>query len=60
MNEKVKNGQIKDWKVVEKDGDEIQRSLLPFLITKNYVKKDRQYLVICNFGLSFIFTNNNK
>lgn len=34
---------------------ELQKKLIPFLIGKMYIKQDRKYLVICDFGASFVF-----
>ena len=39
---------IKPW-------DQYEEGLKEFLLQKNYVKNDKQYLVITDFGKSFIF-----
>ena len=35
--------------------ESLSKELIPFLVDKLYVKKDKEYLVICNFGLTIIF-----
>jgi len=35
--------------------EEIVDKLVPFISQKNYVKEGESYLVICDFGLSFVF-----
>lgn len=37
------------------ESDELQKSITDFLIQKVYVKQDRKYIVITNFGMSFMF-----
>jgi len=39
------------------DYDELVALLNPWLILKNYVKPDHEYLVICDFGATFIFNH---
>lgn len=34
---------------------ELRQELVPFLMQKNYVKIGRRYLVICDFGATFVF-----
>jgi hypothetical protein len=41
--------------IIEKEHQEIYDSLVPWLRKKLYIKPDRQYLVICDFGATFIF-----
>ena len=36
----------------------IEKMLIPFLIRKNYVKQDKKYLIICDFGAVFMFDKN--
>jgi len=40
-------GEIKTKKVTL---DELHASLVPFLVEKAYVKTDREYIVLCDFG----------
>lgn len=35
--------------------DELKQKLVPWLQNKRYMKADREYLVICDFGVSFTF-----
>ena len=50
-----------DWfNPVRRDKDEIsleelQENLIPFLKDKNYIEEKAIYLVLCDFGASFIF-----
>ena len=39
--------------------ESVSEKLLPFLQEKQYVKEGFKYIVICDFGLSFIFTKDN-
>ena len=50
-----KVGPVKDQEV-EVDMYELSEKLIPFLEKKEYAKKGRQYLVICDFGGTFLFT----
>lgn len=47
------------YRTAEIDSDELQEFLSPFISGKNYIKKDSEYLVICEFGFTFI-VNGNK
>lgn len=40
---------------VKVDINDLEKSLIPFLLKKNYVKQLRQYLIIYSFGASSIF-----
>lgn len=40
------------------EGDEIQEFLTDFLRKKQYVKEGKKYLVLFNFGFSFVFEKN--
>jgi hypothetical protein len=42
--------------IVKVDHDELCNSLVPWLREKIYVKAGKTYLIICDFGASFIFT----
>lgn len=37
------------------DIDELKKEMMPWLRKKVYIKGEREYLVICNFGAAFIF-----
>ena len=41
---------------VQVSSDELKNKLLDFLIGKNYVKPNRTYILIANFGASFTFS----
>lgn len=36
--------------------DELQESLVPWLLKKQYIKPGRDYLVLCNFGAALWFS----
>ena len=40
----------------EVDSNELQKSLTDFLVQKKYIKEESKYLVITDFGMSFIFS----
>lgn len=45
-------GPVED-QIKEIDGDELIEMLSPFIAEKNYTRKGKTYVVICDFGLSF-------
>lgn len=55
VSKEVWKEKVGDIEVKEVHLAELQDKLIPFLQHKMYVKKGYQYIVICNFGASFIF-----
>jgi|SRR3990167_7275602 len=44
-----------EFQTEEVSDDGLRESLLPWVSMKNYVKKGRTYLILCNFGASLTF-----
>lgn len=47
--------EVGEIEVVETTEDDLRASLIPFLSEKKYVKPDRSYLVLCDFGAAIRF-----
>lgn len=58
-NELVEKGDLKkDGNEVIVNSERLQMDLIQFLSKKVYAVNGKQYLVICKFGLAFMFTCN--
>lgn len=56
-NELVEKGELNgEGNITIVNGDKIASDLKKFLSQKIYIKNKKQYLVICKFGFSFMFT----
>lgn len=40
--------------------EELRDTLMPFLVNKQYIKSDRDYLILFDFGATFLFDTKSK
>jgi hypothetical protein len=55
VSKEVWKEKVGDIETVEIDHDELSNDLIGSLRMKRYIRPDRTYLIICDFGASFIF-----
>jgi len=55
VSKEVWRSEVGEIEVKEISHDELRSFLVPWLRMKNYIKTGKTYLVICDFGASFIF-----
>lgn len=56
VSKKVWEEKVGGIQIKEIDLDELRSFLVPCLLMKHYIREDRTYLVLCEFGACFIFT----
>ncbi len=55
ISKEVWRKEVGEIETKEVTTEELNKKLIPFLIDKQYVKKGREYLVLCNFGAAIRF-----
>lgn len=58
VSKKIWQKNVGEIEVTEVTHKELCAILIPFLLEKQYVKQGRKYLVVCDFGATFIIERN--